>query len=153
MEGVLKFLTPADANLLRNKAQLARVQPGHYLVREGKPPVGMFVIRSGKVSVQRNTGGHEITVTELGAGTVLGESAMLRPTNANASVVALEETDAYVFTPERMALIFEADPGLFGRFFHSVAWIISRRLRGMNEQAGGDPFTEKFGKIPDWDLI
>lgn len=153
MDGVLKFLTTADANLLRNKAQLARVQPGHFLIREGKPPVGMFVIRSGKVSVQRDLHGHAITITELGPGTVLGETAMLRPSNASASVVAIEETDAYVFTPERMAPIFEADPGLFGRFFQSLARVISRRLRDTTELTGGDPFTEKFGKIPEWELI
>lgn len=155
MDGALKFLTAADISLLRNKAQLARIQPGQYLIREGKPPVGMFVIRSGKIGVQRDMNGHAITVTvtELGANNVLGETAMLRPTAAGASVVALEETDAYVFTPDRMAALFDADPGLFGRFFQSVAWLVSRRLRDMTEQTGGDPFTEKFGNIPDWELI
>lgn len=153
MDGVLKYLTPADASLLRNKAQLARVQAGQFLIREGKPPVGMFLIRSGKVSVQRDLHGHAMTIADFGAGTILGESAMLRPTEASASVIAMEETDAYVFTPERMAPLFESDPALFGRFFQSIAWIISRRLRDMNEQTGGDPFAEKFGKVPDWELI
>lgn len=153
MQNVLKFLTAPDVRELQNKMQLARIQPGQFLIREGKPPVGIFIIRKGTAEVRRAVHDREIVVAEVGENELLGETAFLRPTSATASVVAKTVVEALVFTPERMGPLFESDPGIFGRFFHSLAFVISKRLRAMNEQAGGDPIAERFGELPDWELI
>ncbi|HEX6928473.1 MAG TPA: cyclic nucleotide-binding domain-containing protein [Gammaproteobacteria bacterium] len=154
MEQALPRLTREDIHLLHGKMQLGRVKPEQALVREGQPPLGLFIIREGAVLVQRNVNSYAITVATLKAGDMFGETAFISPTPhpATATVVATDETDVIVLTPARLNPLFEEHPGLFGRFFQSLAPTLSRRLRAYNEQAGGGE-DYRFGDIPSWEIL
>ncbi|MDX1454197.1 MAG: cyclic nucleotide-binding domain-containing protein [Gammaproteobacteria bacterium] len=153
MKGQFRFLTAEDTRLLYRKAQLARLSSGQLLIREGAVPAGIFVLQHGSVDICRCHGGQDIIVSTLRAGALVGENALLKAGPATASVRAREATDCLVFTEGRLLPLFASNPWLAGRFYQSIAYIISQRLRRLNLEAGGDPFTRRFGRIPDWELI
>lgn len=154
MDKALPKLNKDDVRLLHAKMQLGRVKSGQVLVKESQPPLGLFIIRSGAVLVQRNINSYAITAATLAAGETFGESAFISPSPrpATATVVAAEETDVVVLTPQRLKPLFDENPALSGRFFHSIAFILSRRLRAWNEQAGGRR-KDRFGDLPSWEIL
>lgn len=154
MEGTLKFLKREDLHLLQPKTRLARARPEQLLVKEGALPLGLFIVRSGSVEVRRRTGQIDVAVAELGQGDMFGESAFLQKLPASASVYAKTDTDLVIFTPDRLLPLFEEHPGLFARFFQSIAHVLSRRLRAFNEQLGGSASVEdRFADLPSWEII
>ncbi len=154
MERTLLKLNKDDVRLLHAKMQLGRVRAGQTLVKEGQPPLGLFIIRTGSVLVQRNVNSYLITVAALEAGEMFGETAFISPLPrpASASVVAADDTEAVVLTPQRLNPLFEENPALFGRFSQSIALTLSRRLRAWNEQAGGKG-KDRFGDLPSWEIL
>lgn len=154
MEKTLVHLNKQDLQLLQGKMQLGRVKPGQPLVKEGVPPLGLFIIRQGTVLVQRNINSHTLTAATLSANEMFGEMAFLNPSPcpATASVVAADDTDVIVLTPQRLQPLFDEHPDLFGRFCHSIALVLSRRLRAFNEQTGG-PKKDRYGELPSWEIL
>lgn len=154
MERTLRRLTRDDVQLLHGKMQLGRVKPGQALVKEGVPPLGLFIVREGSVVVKRSLAGFDRTVAVLAAGEMFGESAFISPAPfpASATVVAAEQADVIVLTPQRLAPLFEEHPGLFSRFFHSISLTLSERLRACNELTGRVG-SDRYGDIPDWEIV
>ncbi len=68
------------------------VAAGHVLMRQGDRGNEMFLVVSGKVSVERDGR----VLGERGAGTVLGEIALLAETPRTATVTALEPSRLFV---------------------------------------------------------
>jgi len=154
MEKALPHLNKDDLRLLQPKIQLGRVKPGQHLVKEGAPPLGLFIVRQGCVLVQRTINNYVITAATLGANEMFGESAFIspQPRPSFAGIVASDETDVIILTPQRLQPLFEEHPGLFGRFQHSLALVLSRRLRAFNTQTGG-PKQDRFGDLPNWEIL
>src|SRR5690606_5460426 len=132
----------------RRSSDLAK--PGQVLIREGHPPPALFIIRSGSVLLQRNTNGFIVTAATLEAGRMFGESVFISPAppSASASAVVADETAVIVLAPRRVNPLLEENPALAGRFFHSIALTLSRRLRSFNEQGTGNG-----ARIPDWEIL
>lgn len=154
MEGTLKYLNRDDIRLLQPKMRLARAKLDQQLVKEGVLPLGLFIVRSGKVEVCRRMGMIDVPVVELGQGDMFGETAFLQKLPASASVFARSEADLIIFTPDRLEPLFDEHPGLFARFFQSIALVLSRRLRAFNGQVGGDhSSSSQFEDIPKWEIV
>lgn len=153
MEKTLFHLTKDDILILHNKMQLARIRSGQVLVREGVPPLGLFIVRSGSVLVQRNLNGFPMTVATLGQHEMFGEAAFMNPGHAaTAGIAAAEDGEVVVLTPTRLNPVFQENPALFARFFHSIALVISRRLRAYNGQTAGSK-SDRFGDLPSWEIL
>lgn len=154
MEKTLVHLNKQDLQLLQGKIQLGRVKPGQPLVKEGVPPLGLFIVRKGSVLVQRTVINYSVTANVLGENEMFGETAFINPapSPATASVIAADETDVIVLTPQRLQPLFDEHPDLFGRFFHSIAVVMSRRLRAFNEQTGGRK-QDRYGDLPSWEIL
>lgn len=150
MESALPKLNRDDIRLLLAGAQLGHAKPGQVLVREGHPPPALFIVRGGSVLLQRNANGYVITAATLETGRLFGESVFISPAPrpASASAVAADETALIALAPQRLNPLFEENPALAGRFFHSIALTLSRRLRSFNEQGTGNG-----ARIPDWEIL
>ncbi|MDX1442487.1 MAG: cyclic nucleotide-binding domain-containing protein [Gammaproteobacteria bacterium] len=152
MEKILPYIDPESQALLRPKTQLARAKAGQYIVREGKPASGLFIIQRGAVDILRNMGGNELFVTTLEKDALFGESAFLESLPASASARARVDTDLMVFTPQKISLLFEESPELFSQFFRSLALQLSRKLRVATGEAGNTT-NDKFGDMPTWEIL
>ena len=87
-----------------------------------------------------------LEIAQLGAGELFGDMGFIEGLPASASIIAQEPTTVEIIDPEHVRHLIKMDPGFYGRFYQSLAKILSRRLREAIVQSvadfswGGDPF-------------
>jgi CRP-like cAMP-binding protein len=122
----LAYLTANDWALISDKATRRQFKAGEQFVHRGRRTHGVYVLVKGTASVQ--IAGHG-KVREIGPGEVCGEISFLDELPASADVVASEAVSAYYLDRPMLQSLFELFPHLGSRFYHSLASILSRRLR------------------------
>lgn len=122
----LAYLTPNDWALIVDKAVRMHFKSGEALVQKGRRSHGLYLVLTGNALVQIPTHGGSFGV---GAGEICGEISFLDELPATANVVAKEPVEAYYLDRPTLQSLFELFPHLGSRFYHSLAAILSRRLR------------------------
>jgi CRP-like cAMP-binding protein len=122
----LVYLTPNDWALIADKAARRQFKAGEFIVQQGKRTHGVYLLLKGTASVQIAAQGASLGI---GAGEACGEISFLDELPATANVVAKEEVEAYYLDRPTLQSMFELFPHLGSRFYHSLAAILSRRLR------------------------
>jgi len=122
----LVYLTANDWALIGDKAIRRRFKAGEHLVQRDRRSHGVFVLLSGTAAVQIPSQGKP---REIGPGEVCGEISFLDDLPATADVVASSAVEALFLDRATLQSLFELFPHLGSRFFHSLAAILSRRLR------------------------
>ena len=102
-----------------------RVPAGTVLAEEGATASDLYVIVSGRVTVERQ--GRPLT--ELGAGAHFGEMALVNDAPRSATVVALEEMDLLVIGRAEMMGLMRVDPVLAVKILWTLVQSLSSRLR------------------------
>jgi CRP-like cAMP-binding protein len=122
----LVYLTPNDWALIADKALRKQFKAGESIVQRERRTHGIFLILKGTASVQLAS---QPTVVEIGPGQICGEISFLDELPATANVIAKESVEAYYLDRASLQSMFELFPHLGSRFYHSLAAILSRRLR------------------------
>jgi len=122
----LRYLTPNDWALIVDKAVRMQFKAGANIVQKGKRTHGLYLILNGVASVQIPA---RVTSLEVCAGEVCGEISFLDELPATAEVIAKTAVEAYYLDRPTLMSLFELFPHLGSRFYHSLAGILSRRLR------------------------
>ena len=122
----LVYLTPNDWALVVDKAVRMHFKSGEALVQKGRRSHGLYLVLTGNALVQIPTHGGSFGV---GAGEICGEISFLDELPATANVVAKEPVEAYYLDRPTLQSLLELFPHLGSRFYHSLAAILSRRLR------------------------
>ena len=122
----LAYLTANDWALISDKATRLQFKAGDQFVHRGRRTHGVYVLVKGTASVQIAGYGK---AREIGPGEVCGEISFLDELPASADVVASEPVWAYYLDRATLQSLFELFPHLGSRFYHSLASILSRRLR------------------------
>jgi len=120
----LVYLTANDWALIVDKAVRVQFKAGDTIVHKGKRTHGIYLVLKGTASVRLPSQG-----TLLGAGEVVGEISFLDELPATADVVAKDAVEAYYLDQPTLQSLFALFPHLGSRFYHSLAGILSRRLR------------------------
>jgi len=72
-------------------------KPGDYLMKQGEAGIGLFIILSGKVRVEKtDASGRKIEIAENGPGDIMGEMAVFDGSPRSASVAAVVDTTCLV---------------------------------------------------------
>lgn len=98
---------------------------GEFLFRENENSRDVYIVNSGRVRVFKMEGGIEIELDTIGPGGVIGEIAAVDGGDRSASVLAVEDTNAFVITPEEFAGI----TGKIPEWLHKISSILAHRLR------------------------
>jgi extracellular factor (EF) 3-hydroxypalmitic acid methyl ester biosynthesis protein len=122
----LVYLTANDWALVADKAVRRQFKAGESIVQQGKRTHGVYLFLRGTAAVRIPS-----KATELGIspGEVCGEISFLDELPATANVIANEEVEAYYLDRATLQSMFELYPHLGSRFYHSLAAILTRRLR------------------------
>ena len=74
-------------------SQMKKVAKDAYLFREGDPPDAMYLVKAGQFGITKTKGNSEVTLAEIGVGSMVGEMAIfdLKPRSAN--VKALKDSE------------------------------------------------------------
>lgn len=137
----LVYLTPNDWALIADKAVRRQFKAGEALVQQGKRTHGVYLLLKGTASVRIVKQGASLGISP---GEACGEISFLDELPATADVVAKEEVEAFYLDRPTLQSIFELFPHLGSRFYHSLAAILSRRLRELIGPAA--PATESSKK-------
>jgi extracellular factor (EF) 3-hydroxypalmitic acid methyl ester biosynthesis protein len=124
----LRFLTDEDWQLLLERAEQARFSRGDVILVEGSRGVGICVIRSGFVRIERAHLGHGVAVARRGPGEIVGEQSFLQGSATTASVVADEDVEVSIVGTEDIDAALTSDAALATRLYHSLALLLSDRL-------------------------
>lgn len=95
---IFDALSTADAKRVRAAGTALRLPEGWSPIGERTPADKAYILTAGEVSVRRN--GTEIA--RLGAGQVIGETAIVNRTLRTATIVALTPLEVIHFTSERL---------------------------------------------------
>jgi CRP/FNR family transcriptional regulator len=101
------------------------LRKGEYLFRQNDDSRDFYIVKSGKVRVCKLEGGVEIELDIIGPGGIIGEIAAIDGGMRSASVVALENVEVFVITPEEFAGLTEKIPD----WLQKIATILAHRLR------------------------
>ncbi len=137
MSDVFQFLTSDDLRLLAEKAKRVTYATGEIVLSEGHETKGIFVLRSGRVKIEKRLSKPPHTITTLGPGEVFGEVSFVDSQLASASVVAIEAAEADVLEKADVFSLLTSVPGLSSRFYQSLALKLTERLRATTDNLAG----------------
>jgi len=127
--GALEYLSASDWNLVASKSKKISFDKEQVLIREASMPKTIFLLRSGRVRVEKANGSGRTLLVTLGPGSIFGEMAFIEDSLASASVVAEGKVDVDAIEVSDLKQMFEAFPHFGARFYRSVAVTLSQRLR------------------------
>lgn len=138
MDNPFQYLRNAEWQMLLAQSQTKEFEPDHMILEEGHKPSGIIIIRSGEVKVCRDHSGFQIELASAGPGAIFGEMSFIESEPANASVITTTKAQLLYITHEHVEAIIRENPGFFGRFYQSLAYILCKRLRETTGQVTGD---------------
>lgn len=114
-----------DLKLVAAAVEEAFFASGRVLVEQGRPGSEAFIVRKGIVSVRRDGR----TIARLGAGSIVGELALLDNGPRTASVVCDTDVDVLVLNQRDFRRLLEEVPSLSGKILTTLA----RRVRELTK--------------------
>ena len=138
MTSPASFLDRLDAparELLLSVATPVSFMAGATLVRHGDPARGAYVIREGMVEAEVTLpGGEKLVVAKLGAGSVIGEMALIELGTCTATVRATRPVDGWFIANEDFrALVSQRIPAAIA-LQHAVTSMLAEKLAALNAQ-------------------
>lgn len=165
--GTFSKLSIPERQALLDSGTVRRFKPGELIIRQGIQLKGIFVVTQGEVRVEHGvrvvkktkvkgddgkmraeeiTGRLSVEITRLGRGTIFGEMSFVDDSPTSASVAAIEDVETVFIDARKVNEKLESDVGFAKRFYHSLAVVLSKRLREANRRArGGQPSLKATG--------
>lgn len=153
MDDFLKYLTEKQRNELLSVVGTQHYREGDTILSEGERRCAIFVVRKGTVRIERAHMGFNVEISRLQVGEIFGEMSFVEEFGASASVIAESDVDVSVIDEAQVVSAGRADQSFYGRFYRSVAEVLSQRLRETTVRSiaefswGG--FGEFDGSRPD----
>ncbi len=129
MDSKLKFLTTEDYNLLLEKSTVVTYGKNETILKEGRLCDSIYMVRKGLVRVERAASGRGVAIAFLEPGEVFGEMSFLEGIPSTAAVIAEDEVEVNIFERTELYSLLSSVPGLSTRFYQSLAYNLSGRLR------------------------
>jgi CRP-like cAMP-binding protein len=128
VEAAFMYLTSDDRTALVAAARAHEYAADEIVLEEGARRHGLFIVRQGAVRVSPRSAPEKI-VAYLEEGELFGEMSFLE--NAAASTDVIADVPCRIDVVERDAIyeLLAGRPGFAGRFFQSLATLLSVRLR------------------------
>ena len=148
-------LRPEERQALIGLAESRRYRHGQTILDQGAMSRALYVVRRGEVRVQRMLGvvretirrkpdGTEeripvpgrlaVDMLRLGAGSVLGEMSFVDESATSARVVARGSVEILFIDGPKVLDHIVDNPEFGTRFYHSLAVVLSQRLRAANDR-------------------
>jgi len=95
--GLFEALNPKYIKGIAGICTERSFKPGEYLMKQGESGIGLFIILSGRVRIEKkDSSGREVEIAENGPGDIMGEMAVFDGSPRSASVAAITETTCLV---------------------------------------------------------
>ncbi|MBD3421205.1 MAG: cyclic nucleotide-binding domain-containing protein [Chitinivibrionales bacterium] len=141
---VVNFIS-VEENMAEQQADqvLTRFKRGDCFFRQHDVSNELYIIKSGRVKIFKTEGDIEVELATVGVGEVVGEVAAIDGGPRSASVVALDETEAYVVRKESFRSTFGSIP----EWFKKITMILVQRLREVDEKIDNSVGCDKLPHV------
>jgi CRP/FNR family transcriptional regulator, cyclic AMP receptor protein len=103
--------------------------PNEIIFEQGEEGLGLYVVRSGRVSVSSVENGRERELAALNRGQFFGELALLDGSPRSAQARAVEQTELIGFFRPDLQKLLDTNPKIAAKFSVELARWIGKRLR------------------------
>ncbi len=135
MKNFLSFLSSRDRETLINKSTARNFKDGDTIIKQGEKNATLFIISEGMVSIVSRIMGYDMEIERLHKDDVLGDLSFVDAEVTSADVIADGDVVIHIIEVEDIEDIVRIDPLFYGRFYHAIAKVLSRRLRDENKKA------------------
>lgn len=105
-----------------------------FLFKEGNPGSGMFMIKEGAISIEKETeNGDIINLANLTLGDFVGELSLLNDADRSASAKCLDKTKVVVLFRHDLFDLIDKEPILGSKILKELAVMTGERLRETNK--------------------
>lgn len=109
-------------------------QAGEKLFEEGQSGKAVFIIKSGKVELTRQTQDGFRKLGILGPGQMFGEMALLEQMNRTATATVVEDGEIYLLYTASLEALIRHHPRIGVRLLRNMAIMLSALLRRTNKE-------------------
>lgn len=128
-----RTLPPDLSTALAPYLEERTIPAGEVLMRQGDPTPGIYLISTGRATVQiDDADGHNVRLRTLLGGTVLGEISLYRDEPCTATVVTDTECEVLHLTPERFEELCRHDTAVAAQLHRFVARALAARVSHAN---------------------
>jgi len=128
----------AELDAVARTAELKSYKTDDVLFGEGDAADGLYLIRSGSVSVSRRIGGRDIVTSYVAAGNYVGEMGLLGQSNRSATVKATVATESIFLRADVFMTMLERNEGLRERVQETMRDRLSQNSRMEAQPEAGD---------------
>ncbi|WP_158542286.1 cyclic nucleotide-binding domain-containing protein [Lujinxingia litoralis] len=147
--GALASFSARELEVFQSATVARRFAPGETICVQDEPARAAFVVVEGWVDVLRAVGERVYRLARVGAGSVLGQLALLRDTRRRATLRAVDEVVLLGLARDRFDALLAAPSSLAIGFQTSVTLSGIRQLRMANQMVGYLEGREEKRVIPD----
>ncbi len=127
---LFRSLNREELQVLRFITQEKRLAPNQEIFREGDPGDGVYFVKDGIVEISSIVGGGDRHVfSQLGAGEIFGEMAVIEHRPRSATATAATDAEVYFIPRGEMLSLIERSPKLAFNLLQQI----SHRLREFNQ--------------------
>jgi aspartate ammonia-lyase len=152
----LDGLTDTALHQLSHLVEVTEFAGDSLLFEEGSPRRFMAILVSGTVAIEKGMNGRPVRLVTLGAGEAVGEGILLEDSTHGTSARAVQKTDAFVLSKERIDTMRSEHPMLYAALIGRAARAISQRLAATDATLVGRGRAAGFGgkrTRPEEDLL
>lgn len=128
---IFEGLAAQDSDAILQRGETITVKKGTRVIEAGQPAAALLLVRSGKIELRFNVvyynGSIEVPLEILGAGGVLGWSALIPPHNYTLTGYATEDSELLQLQGSALQDYCEAHPRVGFTVMSNVARIVSER--------------------------
>lgn len=114
---------------------------GETVIQEATPGEALFLVKSGKLRVEKQAGGKKVVLADPGPGKTVGEMALIDSYPTSAAVLAAEDSILIAVGRLDLNVLLTWNPILAAKMWRSFTQMLSERLRSTNEQ-----MLERYGE-------
>jgi len=128
-------LNGRELNVLEKMVHVRNYGISEVVFEEGDPGTGMYMIRSGSVSIlAKNQQGTEDELALLGPGDFFGETTLTAPAPRSATARTTEQTELIGLFRADLLEMVERQPTLTSRILIGLTRIVSERLQTASQE-------------------
>lgn len=132
---LLEDISDSELEKLSKVIKEVSLKQGEFLFKEGEDTKGIYMIRSGKIGINKVTpDGWKQTLAVLTAGSFFGELSIMEKRKHEANAAAIEKSELLKLSKEDFEKMEKDDISLALQIFKKIALIMSKNLRRMNEK-------------------
>lgn len=130
---LFRDLNHGEALRLAAICETGRRSAGTVLVHENALGEFLFVVRAGRVTVDRGEGSARLHLGVMGAGELFGEMALVDDVLTQATVTALDDVDLLVVPRAKLDALLASDALLALKVYRSFCRALSRKVRELQK--------------------